>query len=150
MWIKWHLNKVFGLRKSLHEVMHYGFIFKFGRMTIFIVLVLTNYEEWDGDGSTHYISQKKWEVKDDDGLDHSSNQRPKKWTLFLQLTSTFSSERSGFHHILSSNNTPFFTVTGRNYVSMQAIDPRSPLVHAMVGNVTSSPLGTFEARLNYK
>jgi hypothetical protein len=30
---------------------------KFGGMTPFLILVLTNYEEWGGDGSTHSIPQ---------------------------------------------------------------------------------------------
>ena len=32
---------------------------KFGGMTSFLILILTNYEEWSGDGSTHSITQTK-------------------------------------------------------------------------------------------
>jgi hypothetical protein len=32
---------------------------KFVEMTSFLILVLTNYKEWGGDGSTHSITQTK-------------------------------------------------------------------------------------------
>jgi hypothetical protein len=32
---------------------------KFGGMISFLILVLTNYEEWGSDGSTHSIPQTK-------------------------------------------------------------------------------------------
>jgi hypothetical protein len=53
-------------------------LLKFGRMTSFLILILTNYEEWSGDGSTHSITQtkQKSEEWEDDGLAHSSNQTP--------------------------------------------------------------------------
>jgi hypothetical protein len=38
-----------------------GPFLKFGGMTLFLILVLTNYEEWGGDGSTHSIPQTKQE-----------------------------------------------------------------------------------------
>jgi hypothetical protein len=36
--------------------------FKFNGMTAFLILVLTNYKEWGGDGSTHFIPQTKQKV----------------------------------------------------------------------------------------
>jgi hypothetical protein len=36
-----------------------GLFLKFGGMTPFLILVLTNYKEWGGDGSTHSIPQTK-------------------------------------------------------------------------------------------
>jgi hypothetical protein len=51
---------------------------KFGGMTSFLMLVLTNYEEWGGDVLTHSIPQTKQKSKEqeDDGLTYSSNQTP--------------------------------------------------------------------------
>jgi hypothetical protein len=53
-------------------------LLKFGEMTTFLILVLTNYEKWDGDGSTHSILQTKQKSEgwEDDGLAHCSNQTP--------------------------------------------------------------------------
>jgi hypothetical protein len=34
-------------------------ILKFGEMTIFLILVLTNYEKLSSDGSTHFIPRIK-------------------------------------------------------------------------------------------
>jgi hypothetical protein len=47
-------------------------------MTSFLILVLTYYEEWGGDGSTHFNPQtkRKNEEWEDDALAHSSNQTP--------------------------------------------------------------------------
>jgi hypothetical protein len=55
-----------------------GPFLKFGGVTLFLILVLTNYEEWGGDGSTQYIPQtkKKNEEWEDDGPTHSLNQTP--------------------------------------------------------------------------
>jgi hypothetical protein len=55
-----------------------GLFLKFGDMTPFLILVLTNYEEGCGDGSTHSITQTKQKNKEweDDGLTHFSNQTP--------------------------------------------------------------------------
>jgi hypothetical protein len=36
-----------------------GSFLKFSGMILFFILVLTNYEEWSGDGSTHSIPQTK-------------------------------------------------------------------------------------------
>jgi hypothetical protein len=36
-----------------------GSFLKFGGMTLLLILVLTNYKEWGGDGSTHSIPQTK-------------------------------------------------------------------------------------------
>jgi hypothetical protein len=53
-----------------------GSFLKFGGMTPFLILVLTNYKKWCDDGSTHSIPQtkQKSEEWEDDGLAHSSNQ----------------------------------------------------------------------------
>jgi hypothetical protein len=53
-----------------------GPFLKFGGMTSFLILVLTNYEEWDDDESTHSIPQTKQknEEWEDDELADSSNQ----------------------------------------------------------------------------
>jgi hypothetical protein len=43
-----------------------GPFLKFGGMTSYLILVLTNYKEWGDDGSTHFIpqtKQKKWGVR---------------------------------------------------------------------------------------
>jgi hypothetical protein len=49
-------------------------------MILFPILVLTNYEEWGGDGSTHSIPQTKQKSKEreDDELAYFSNQTPYK------------------------------------------------------------------------
>lgn len=51
-------------------------LLKFCGMTLFLMLVLTNYEENDGNGSTNFIPQikQKSEQWEDDGLAYSSNQ----------------------------------------------------------------------------
>jgi hypothetical protein len=41
-----------------------GLFLKFGDMTPFLILVLTNYEEGCGDGSTHSITQTKQKNKE--------------------------------------------------------------------------------------
>ena len=45
-------------------------------MIIFLILVLTNYQEWSGDESTYFISQtkQKSEEREDDRLAYYSNQ----------------------------------------------------------------------------
>jgi hypothetical protein len=52
-----------------------GKFIKFGGMISFLILVLTNYEEWVGDRSTNFISQtnKKSEECENDRLAHFSN-----------------------------------------------------------------------------
>jgi hypothetical protein len=59
---------------------------KFGEMTLFLMLVLTNYEEWGDNGSTLFILQTKQknEEWEDDELAHYSNQTPY-ICLYLEL-----------------------------------------------------------------
>jgi hypothetical protein len=51
---------------------------KFGRIIPFLILVLTNYEEWGGDESTYSILQTKQknEEWEDDGLAYFLHQTP--------------------------------------------------------------------------
>jgi hypothetical protein len=53
---------------------------KFDGITSFLILILTNDEQWYGNGSTHSILQTKQknEEWENDGLTHSSNQMPYK------------------------------------------------------------------------
>ena len=46
-----------------------GPFLKFGVMTLFLILVLTNYEEWGGDGSTHSIPQTKQKMTSEKMMD---------------------------------------------------------------------------------
>jgi hypothetical protein len=59
---------VFSLRNHSiqNEVVHHKSITQIGGMTLFLILVPTNYEEWASDESTYFNSQtkqknKKWE-----------------------------------------------------------------------------------------
>jgi hypothetical protein len=46
-----------------------GPFLKFGGVTLFLILVLTNYEEWGGDGSTQYIPQTKKKTRSEKMMD---------------------------------------------------------------------------------
>lgn len=54
-------KSVFGLKNHYIEieVVHHVLFLKFGGMTTFLILVLTNYKECGDDGSTHSIPQTK-------------------------------------------------------------------------------------------
>jgi hypothetical protein len=60
---------------------------KFGRITLFIMLVLTNYKKWCDVGSTYFISKpnKKWE---DNRLAYYFDQTPHKCFALPKLCST--------------------------------------------------------------
>lgn len=73
---------LFGLRNYSVQNKWYimDLFIKFGRMTSFIILVLTKYEECVDDGSTHSIPQtkQKSEECENDRLPRFSNQKPYK------------------------------------------------------------------------
>jgi hypothetical protein len=56
-------------------------------MISFLILVLTNYNEWGGDRSNHFIQQtkQKSEEWEDDELVYSSNQTPHKKTIWMTV-----------------------------------------------------------------
>lgn len=91
--------------------------FKFGGMITFLVLVLTNYKNWESDGLTHFIPQiKQKNKKRENGLNHSSNQTRycfsvdaaaevvclSGWLVGFSFRSSFSSQSSAFRVAFTS------------------------------------------------